>query len=74
MSPAKRPHPRRTAPHVMADALRRSDSLIELEAAWDDLREVYADGSAEYVRLHGVYHQVKQRLESAADLGKLVRV
>lgn len=70
----KRPLPRRTVPHVMADALRRSETLLELEAAWADLRGVYRDGSAEYVRLHGVYHQVKQRLESAADLGKLVRV
>ncbi len=74
MSPAKRPLPRRTVPHVLSDALRRSETLAELEAAWADLKGVYPEDRPEYVRLLGVYHQVKQRLESAADIGKLVRV
>lgn len=70
----KRPLPRRTAPHVASDALRRSESIIELDATWDELCDRYPEESPERVRLLGVYHQVRQRIESAADLANLVRV
>lgn len=55
-------------------ALRRASDLIELDEAWEDYADGFADESAERVYLRGLYDERKFHMQQAFRAAEMMRV
>lgn len=55
-------------------ALRRADSLDELDAAWDDFADGFADETLEREQLRSIYDERKYHMQQAFRAAEMMRV
>lgn len=55
-------------------ALRRASNIPELDEAWEDYADGFADESAERIYLRGLYDERKHHMEQSFRAAEMMRV